>query len=386
MQFPPIAIVGRGCVLPGALTPAALWDDLVVSGGCALSALPQGRWRVPADTIVPEHAPHGIGGYVTGFDDVFDPRGCDEALPADTAVCWALHAARQALGEAGRDIVPEPARSGLVLGWLALPDEAFARHVEQAWRDGGRVEARDRRRHASPAGLCARALGFGAGSLALDAACASSLYALKLACDRLHDGTADLMLAGGVSGADPLLIQAGFTALSALSRSGRYRPLHRDADGLVPAEGAALVALMRPADAAARGIPVLGLIRGIGVSNDGRGEGLLVPSEAGQTRAMRMAYAATGVAPETVTLLECHATGTARGDATEIRSSAAVFAGAGDLHYRRGQGQCRARDDGSGRRRRAQGAGGDREPGEASDIRGRWSRRCAARHGPARAA
>lgn len=175
-------------------------------------------------------------------------------------------------------------------------------------------------------------LGFGAGSLALDAACASSLYALKLACDRLHDGTADLMLAGGVSAADPLLIQAGFAALSALSRTGQSRPLHREADGLVPAEGAALVALMRLPDAQARGIPVLGIVRGIGLSNDGRsGDGLLVPAEAGQKRAMFNAYAAAGVLPRSVTLLECHATGTARGDAAEVRSSAYVFSEAEDL-------------------------------------------------------
>jgi len=332
MQFPPIALVGRGCVLPGARTPAELWE-LVVSGRSALTHLPPGRWRVPTGRIVPDHAPHDIGGYVTGFKEVFDPFGCDdEAILSDTAAQWVLHAARQALGEAGGD-VPPPARSGLVLGWLALPDEELTRHVEQAWRGGGSLSPHARHRHISPAAICARALGFGAGSLALDAACASSLYALKLACDRLHDGSADLMLAGGVSGADPLLIHTGFTALSALSRSGWSRPLHREADGLVPAEGVALVAVMRLADAVARGIPVLGVIRGIGLSNDGRGQGLLVPSEAGQARAMRLAYGdgAAGVGPETVSLLECHATGTVRGDATEVRSSAQVFAQAGDL-------------------------------------------------------
>lgn len=322
MPFPPIAIVGRGCVLPGALTPAALWD-LVVSGGCALTRVPDGRWRVPAiDAVVPRHAPHDIGGYVTGFD---------EGPPSAAAtVRWTLHAAGQALAEAGSS-APGPERSGLVLGWLGLPDEAMTYSVEQAWCTGRALGPDERRRHTSPATLCARELGFGAGSLALDAACASSLYAVKLACDRLHDGSADLMLAGGVSAADPLLIHAGFAALSALSPTGRSRPFHRDADGLVPAEGAALIALMRLADARSRGVPVLGVIRGIGLSNDGRSEGLLAPAESGQVSAMRAAYRCAGVAPDSVTLLECHATGTSRGDATEARSSARVFAGAPDL-------------------------------------------------------
>lgn len=301
MRFPPVAIVGRGCVLPGAESPSALWD-LVASGGCALTHLAEGRWGVPLDAAVPRHAPHDVGGYVAS------PGNAEQ---------WTLEAARQALAEAGPD-VPGPTRSGLALGWLTLPGLA-----PLGVQDGPET---------SPASICAQALGFGAGSIALDAACASSLYALKIACDRLHDGTADLMLAGGVSAADPLLIQAGFTALRALSPTGRLRPLHREADGLVPAEGAALVALMRLTDAQARGIPVLGIVRGIGLSNDGRSDGgLLVPSEAGQKRAMYAAYAAAAVAPESVTLLECHATGTARGDAAEVRSSAYVFEDASDL-------------------------------------------------------
>ena len=65
----------------------------------------------------------------------------------------------------------------------------------------------------------------------LDAACASSLYAVKLACDRLQDGSTDLMLAGAVNRADDLFIHVGFCALKALSRTGRSRPFHAEADG-----------------------------------------------------------------------------------------------------------------------------------------------------------
>ena len=153
-----------------------------------------------------------------------------------------------------------------------------------------------------PAHLAARALGLGAGAFALDAACASSLYAIKLACDRLHDRSADVMLAGAVNRADDLFIHVGFCALSALSKTGQSRPFHRDADGLVPAEGAGFVVLQRLADARGRGAHnVLGVIRGVGLSNDGRGRGLLAPSEDGQERAH--AHGATrrrGLAPADV--------------------------------------------------------------------------------------
>ena len=135
------------------------------------------------------------------------------------------------------------------------------------------------------------------------------------------------MLAGAVSGCDGLIIDSGFEALGALSPSGRSRPFQRGADGLVPAEGAALLALMRLRDAVAARVPVLGVVRGIGLSNDGRTGGFLAPAEEGQIRAMRAAYEQAGFGPETVELLECHATGTPLGDAVEARSTARLFRG-----------------------------------------------------------
>ncbi len=135
------------------------------------------------------------------------------------------------------------------------------------------------------------------------------------------------MLAGAVNRADDLFLHVGFTALSALSRSGRSRPFHAGADGLLPGEGAVMVALKRLDDARRDGDAILGVVRAVGVSNDGRGRGVLTPSSEGQQRAMRAAYAQAGLAPTDVSLVECHATGTAVGDATEIESMAAVFAG-----------------------------------------------------------
>ena len=85
--------------------------------------------------------------------------------------------------------------------------------------------------------------------------------------------------------------------------------------------------LERLTDARAKGHKVLGVIRGVGLSNDGRGRGLLAPSEEGQERALRSAYEQAGLKPSDVSLLECHATGTPVGDATELKSMARVFAG-----------------------------------------------------------
>ena len=178
-----------------------------------------------------------------------------------------------------------------------------------------------------PAHWLAKQLGCGAGAFALDAACASSLFAIKLACDRLHDGTADVMFAGAVNAADDLFLHIGFTALQALSPSGRSRPFHREADGLVPAQGAALFVLKTLERAERDGDRIRGVIRGVGLSNDGRSRGFLAPAVGGQAAAMRAAYAMSGLNPADISLIECHATGTSVGDSTEIKSMREVFAG-----------------------------------------------------------
>ncbi|MEV6823803.1 beta-ketoacyl synthase N-terminal-like domain-containing protein [Amycolatopsis sp. NPDC051102] len=356
-MFEPIAVVGRGCVLPGALTPEALWHN-VMAKRVSLGPVPDGYWRLghplpgepfPGTTGTTGTTGTGeavrVGGYVRGFDTVWDPAGFAVA-PADLSsldplVHWTLHCGREALREAG--LTEPPPRAGLVLGVLGYPTPGMSRFAERVWTDALPAQLRravaghdvpDPRNRFScglTAHLTARALGLGAGSLGLDAACASSLYALKIAVDRLHDGAADVMLAAAVNRADDLFVHAGFGALGALSRTGRSRPFARTADGLVPAEGAACVALMRLTDAVRAGTPVFAVLRGIGLANGGRGEGLLAPCPEGQERAILGAYRAAGLDPGSVTLLECHATGTSLGDAVEARTAAKVFAGADDL-------------------------------------------------------
>src|SRR6185437_9575485 len=135
------------------------------------------------------------------------------------------------------------------------------------------VDARNRFSSGLPAHLAAAALGMGGPAIALDAACASGLYALGLACRALARGEADLMLAGAVNRADDLFLHIGFTALAALSPSGRSRPFHARADGLLPGEGAVMLALKRLDDARQDGDAILGVVRAVGVSNDGRSRG-----------------------------------------------------------------------------------------------------------------
>ena len=343
MKFEPIAIVGQGCVLPGGLSPEALWKT-VHEGRDVLGSPQPDYWGVSAAHVLRDqtdapyfdHTWSDRGGYVRGFDGVFDPGGflldADQLHGLDPLYLWAIEAARQALESAGWRAGEVPGSAGIVLGNLSYPTKTMIDLAEKVWRGSEHgIDWRNRFMSGLPAHLISNALGLTGGAAALDAACASSLYAMKLACDRLHDRTADVMLAGGVNGASDLLLHVGFSALQALSRSGRSRPFHRDADGLVPAEGAAILVLRRLEDAIADANNILGVIRGVGLSNDGRGRGLLVPSQEGQERAMRRAYEMAELEPRDISLVECHATGTSRGDLTELMSMARIFDGMTDI-------------------------------------------------------
>lgn len=351
--FEPLAVVGRGCVLPDALTPATLWDN-VVAKKSAVADVPAGRWGLSPERVLgPKSktldATHTTrGGYVQGFDAVFDASDLriDEGVldAFDPVVKWPLHATRQALKEAGLEADgAHLERTAVIMGNLSFPTERMARFGERVFLEtqaafggplasafdatkdarGGRPA--DRFMSGLPAQLIASAFGFEGEAFCLDAACASSLYAVALAANALHSRRADVVLCGAVNAADSLFLHVGFTALGALSATGETRPFHRDANGLIPGEGAGMVALMRLDDARAEGRPIFGVVRGVGLSNDGRGRNLLAPSSEGQIRALRAAYQSAGLPPDAVSLLECHATGTPVGDGTEVESMRAVF-------------------------------------------------------------
>lgn len=342
-RFKPIAIIGRGCILPGCASADAVWET-VCHGRVHISGPAAGEWRISPEKMLPENAPGLLctdrGGYVCGFDAVFDAGayGVEKSLVTalDPLFQWTVFAAGQALEDAGYRDAPIRAGTGVILGNLSYPTAAFTRLSEEYYMDllfaGGQhrpegVHPLNRFMSGMPALFVKRALGLGGDAFALDAACASGLYAVKLACDALASGQADLMLAGGVNAADSLFIHAGFTALRAMSPSGRSRPFHKAADGLIPGEGAAFVALKRLGDAVRHKDAIHGVIRGIGLSNDGRAGGFLLPSVQGQVRCMEDAFRCAGLEPRDIGFIECHATGTPGGDGVEVQSLERVFSG-----------------------------------------------------------
>lgn len=337
-----IAIVGMGGLFAGSDCPDALWAN-ILAGRDLTREVPTDRWLVnPAAVLDPRIAePDRVYTTRGGFLEPvrFDPRTTrlDPALVErlDPMFHLALSAASQAWVDAGVVSVDRN-RTGVILGNILLPTQTASAvslgvlggQFERALGlTGCRVPAfhpADLHPAGMSAAIVAEAFGLGGVAYALDAACGSSLYALKLASDELIAGRADAMIAGGVSRPDSLYTQMGFCQLRALSPQGRAAPLDAGADGLIVGEGAGMFVLMRLADAVRSGRRIHGVIAGIGLSNDGQGD-LMAPDRDGQLRAMRAAYEQAGWDPRDVDLIECHATGTPRGDAVEVASLTALW-------------------------------------------------------------
>jgi len=332
------AVVGLDCLLPGT-TGAAAWLDRSRRGEPALGHAPAGRWPMRPEAVLDpmpgaaDAVTTTVGGFV---DDVaVDPAGLDLAgvdlAALDPGHRQVLHVARGALGDLPRE------RADLVLANLALPSTGAIRAAATPWRrwlhahgvdDDWLQSAGSAMQDADgPARLVHRALGLGGRAAALDAACASGLYAVQVACDRLATGRCDVALAAGLQRADSAYLFLGFSQLRALSPRGTPRPLDRRADGLVIGEGAAAVALKRLGDALRDGDRIHAVIRGSGLGNDGRKGNLLAPDGSGQERTLRAAYAAAGIDPASLGYVECHATGTPLGDGVEVAALARVHAG-----------------------------------------------------------
>lgn len=148
-------------------------------------------------------------------------------------------------------------------------------------------------------------------------ACAAGAVAIAYGVELIESGHADVVIAGGV---DPLAYFSfgGFSCLEALD------PLHcapyTRSSGLNLGEGAGVVVLERRAAAHARGIPVLAVVRGYGLSADAHHPTAPDPTGRGALRAMRSALEMGDVSADDVDYVNGHGTGTPANDSTETRA------------------------------------------------------------------
>ncbi|WP_181775748.1 type I polyketide synthase [Amycolatopsis pittospori] len=343
-----IAIVGMACLFPQAGDLPSFWSN-VLSGVDSVTEVPAQRWD-PSLYYAPdgdgEKTPSRWGGFLPEIP--FDPL--DYGIPPaslasiEPVQLLALEVSRRALADAGyAERAFDRSRTSVVFGAEAGSDLSNAMTLRTvlpsylgelpADLDGQLPRLTE---DSFPgvlanviAGRVANRLDLGGANYTVDAACASSLTAVDVACKELTAGTSDLVLCGGAdlhNGINDYLL---FSSVHALSPSGRSATFDSDADGIALGEGVACVALKRLADAERDGDRVYAVIKGVGSASDGRALGLTAPRPEGQHNALTRAYRNAGISPAQVGLVEAHGTGTVVGDRTELGTLTQVFTEAG---------------------------------------------------------
>ncbi|HVK68394.1 MAG TPA: SDR family NAD(P)-dependent oxidoreductase, partial [Polyangium sp.] len=329
MEAEPIAIVGIGCRYPGGASDLEGFWRLLEQGVDAMEVVPRDRWDVNAyydpDPDAPGKMLTRLGGFLQGIDQ-FDagffgiaPR---EAVKMDPHQRILLEVSWEALERAGQTADRLLGSDTGVFVGLMYHDYEMLSSGTLEQLDGYTVTGF----HGSVAsGRISYLLGLQGPSMTLDTACSSSLVAVHLACQSLRRGECSMALAGGATVMLTPLMFVEFSRLRGLSPEGRCKTFSETADGVAWGEGCGMLVLKRLSDAQRDGDPILALIRGTAVNQDGRSNGLTAPNGPSQEAVIRRALAEAGVAPSFVDYVEAHGTGTPLGDPIEAQSLGAVL-------------------------------------------------------------
>ena len=357
----PIAIVAAACEFADARTPQALWQ-LALHGRQCFRRFPPERLPL-SDYFRGEDDPDGIypieaaliEGYTFDRSRFVVPRS--SFVATDMAHWLALDVADRALALLPADWHADDAlkdRMAVIVANTLTGEFSRANLLRYRWpyvegrvrevassrmpqADADAFVAEFERRFKEPfpapdedslagglsntiAGRIANHFGLRGGAHAVDGACASSLVGVITACDRLQAGDVDCVVVGAVDlSLDPFEL-VGFARNGALAR-GEMRVFDRESSGFWPGEGCGCLILATEPLVRQRHWPVLGWIRGTGMSTDGQ-RGLTRPTVGGQLLALRRAWAAAGRDPAAADYFEAHGTGTPTGDPVEIAALA----------------------------------------------------------------
>ncbi|MBS9384022.1 MAG: SDR family NAD(P)-dependent oxidoreductase [Dolichospermum sp. BR01] len=354
-----VAIVGMASIFPQAKNLQEYWENIIQKVDC-ITDVPASRWHIDdyydPDPKAADKTYCKRGGFLPDID--FNPM--EFGLPpnilevTDISQLLGLVVAKEALEDAGygtsRQFNHE--RTGVILGvaigrQLAVP--LGARLQDPLWKkvlkNSGLSDEDSQKiieklksgyvqwdENAFPgmlanviSGRIANRLDLGGMNCVVDAACASSLGALRMAISELVEHRADMMITGGVDTDNSIFAYMCFSKTPAVSPGEKVRPFDTDADGMLLGEGVGMLVLKRLEDAQRDGDRIYAVIKGMGSSSDGKYKSIYAPRAEGQISSLIRAYADAGISPASVGLIEAHGTGTMVGDPTEFTSITSVF-------------------------------------------------------------
>ncbi|WP_030788608.1 beta-ketoacyl-[acyl-carrier-protein] synthase family protein [Streptomyces sp. NRRL S-920] len=307
-----VAITGLGVRCGAGATTGELWENLLRSRCAAtLHAFDDEATVVHPAYPMADFTPEGY----------LAPK---EARRADRSVQMAVCAAMDAVTDAGGLHVPAARRAvvtGTTYGGLISQEHGIGKpdvfYPARVMPNAGAYWI------SSKAGVTGP-------TLTLSTACASGTHAVGEAMHMIRAGRADVVVTGGHD--------SPFTATTALAfaRSGAMvtdrteparasRPFDAERQGFLLAEAAAFLVLERLDLARARGARVYATLIGYGCSSDAYHLTAPHPDGSGAAACMEQALADAGIAPDAVTHVNAHGTGTVLNDVAEARALASVF-------------------------------------------------------------
>ncbi|HLO59549.1 MAG TPA: SDR family NAD(P)-dependent oxidoreductase [Bacteroidales bacterium] len=367
-----IAVIGIGCIYPGAHNPLHLWEN-ILSRRRQFREMPDVRLPnhdyYDPDPLVLNKTYQNKAAVIDGYSfDWLDKKIPKQTFESTDIVHWlALDTALQAIEDAGysRNNLPGE-KTGAILGntltgEFTRSNQMLLRwpYVRKALRESAKkkglsdmVDELESTMEAyyksvfhpvtedtlagglanTIAGRICNYLDVHGGGYIVDGACSSSLLAIVTAANYLELHQMDMVIAGGVDISLDTFELIGFAKTGALT-SDEMRVYDINGRGFLPGEGCGMVVLKRLEDAIRDNNPVYAVIDGWGISSDGKG-GITAPSVDGQSRALIRAGEKAGIDPVELSFIEGHGTGTKVGDKVEIEAITNALQRNGELQSR----------------------------------------------------
>ncbi len=354
-----IAIVGMSSILPGSHNQQQLWEN-IVKGRDMIRDTPESHWRIKDYFDPSGEQDMSVYTKTGGFLDpiLFDP--VEFGMPpnivpvTDTVQLLSLITARDVLNDTKSysEGKVDNEKVSVILGvaagtenmenmgakvhWPEVVNTLRANGIEEALAQKIAQETRESystwNENTFPgllsnvvAGRIANRFDFGGTNCTMDAACASSMSAIKNAMQELQLGNVDMVLSGGADALSSIFMYMCFNQTGALSHSGDCRAFDNDGDGTILGEGLAFFTLKRLEDAIEQDDRIYAVLAGMGSSSDGKSKSIYAPDSNGQAKAIRRAHEISGTVPEDIELIEAHGTGTVAGDFAEFNGLKLAF-------------------------------------------------------------
>lgn len=324
-----VAIIGMACRVAGANSPSALWDLLKSSKDVQSKITrfnikgyyhPEGGPRKGLTNVSKAYM---LGDEAIGkFDNAFFYTTPQEAVALDPQQRMLLEVAYETIESAGLPLeqfkgTNTAVYAGPYLSLLLAHDKVIlTSETGMEGSDYGMVAGRDidatPRYLATGISNCMAAnrisyfYDLSGPSMVVDTACSSTMAALHQAVRALQHGDSEMAL---VCGAKLILTPDMFipcSELGFLSPDGKCKSFDAAANGYGRGEGV-LALLLKPLHLAIENQdPVRAVIKGTRLNQDGRTQGITLPSTDAQKCNMMNLYGELGISPSDIQYLEAH--------------------------------------------------------------------------------